>query len=39
MEKIWFLHSYCTTTVGAGAYASDAGDLKYAHTKGAYWSP
>jgi hypothetical protein len=38
MEKIGFLHSYCTASAGAGESASGAGDLKYAQTRGAYWS-
>jgi len=38
MEKIGFLHSYCTAPVGARTSASGAGDLKYATTRGAYWS-
>jgi len=39
MEKIGFLHSYCTALARAGASASGAGDLKYAQTKGAKLEP
>jgi hypothetical protein len=38
MEKIEFLHSYCTAPARAGTSASGAGDLKYAQTRGSYWS-